>query len=156
MCPQCFHSATNQRLVDTLPQNITPSSVQLEGENLCVQWPDGHVSEYPVKWLVDHSYESSGLDQVSDRRDGGLELELWGKEIAASPPEVEYTRVMEDDRELLKWLTMVEKYGFSFVSGTPPDQESTRKLMERVGIIRNTFYGDMYTITSDLSIRYRN
>lgn len=155
MCPQCFHSATNQRLVDTLaiPSNITPSSVELEGENLCIRWPDSHVSEYPVRWLVENSYESSGLDQVSARGDSEPELELWGKEIASSPPQVEYARVMEDDREVLKWLTIVEKYGFSFVCGTPPNEESTRKLMERAGIIRNTFYGSLYTITSDLSVR---
>ena len=114
LCPRCLHADTNQRLLDTfeVPLDVRPSHVELAEDKMHVRWKDGHVSEYPLKWLIKNSYEHEGMRGLTDKP---WPVALWGKDIASNPPEVEYSRVMESDRELLKWMTNMEHYGFCFV-----------------------------------------
>ena len=132
-CPHCFRTETNQRLQDTLqiPLDARPSHVEVTEQKMCIRWEDGHVSDYPLSWLIENSYEHEGIGETPERP-----TELWRKEIASSPPEVEYLKVMESDRELLKWLTNMEKYGFCFVRGMPVTAEATHKLLgDKIGTI---------------------
>lgn len=153
LCPRCVHPESNQRLVDTLqlPTDVAPASVRFQprahDQLLCIRWEDGHESEFPEGWLKEHSYEHESLEQSSSEP----EVVLWGAEIASNVPEVEYSAVMEDDREVLRWLSNVEKFGFCFVCGTPATLEATEKAMLRVGAIRNTMYGQMYLTSIGLS-----
>ena len=154
LCPQCFHEITNQRLIDTLqiPLDISPSRVEVSDGKLNVHWQDGHTSEYPLKWLIKSSYEHEGLPQAQS---GDPHRIIWGEEIASDPPEVEYSKVMESNQEVFKWLTNIEKYGFCFVRGTPANAHDTRKLLEtKIGTMRNTLYGDFWeSFVADLSVR---
>jgi len=77
---------------------------------------------------------------------------MWGSKIQNSPPTVTYEEVMsEDERGLFKWLTNVDRFGFSFVSGVPATLGATEKLSERIGFIRETQYGKLWDFTSDLA-----
>ena len=77
---------------------------------------------------------------------------LWGSKIAQSPPTVSYEEVMEsDDHGLFKWVSNVDKFGFSFVSGVPATTEATEELVQKIGFIRETQYGKFWDFTSDLS-----
>ena len=153
VCPQCFHPQTNQRLFDTLqlPLDVKPKRVSLTDEGLSVHWQDGHESVYPTKWLKQNSYEHKGLVASTEREAKHV---IWGKEIALDPPCVEYSAVMEDDGAVLEWLKNIEKFGFCFVEQTPLEPEMSKRLLERVGVIRDTFYGAFWTFTADLSGRY--
>ena len=153
VCPQCFHPQTNQRLFDTLqlPLDVKPKRVSLTDEGLSVHWQDGHESVYPTKWLKQNSYEHKGLVASTERE---AKRVIWGKEIALDPPCVEYSAVMEDDGAVLEWLKNIEKFGFCFVEQTPLEPEMSKRLLERVGVIRDTFYGAFWTFTADLSGRY--
>ena len=152
LCPRCFHPQTNQRLFDTLqlPLDVKPKGINWTDEGLSVQWQDGHESVYTTKWLKENSYEHEGLVASTE-----AEHVVWGKEIALDPPCVEYSAVMEDDRALLEWLEKIEKFGFCFVERTPLEPEISKQLLERVGVIRDTFYGAFWTFTADLAGRYK-
>lgn len=56
-----------------------------------------------------------------------------------------------DDSGLFKWLSNVDKFGFSFVSGVPASTEATEELVQRIGFIRETQYGKFWDFTSDLA-----
>ncbi len=43
-----------------------------------------------------------------------------------------------DELGLFRWLSNVDKFGFSFVSDVPQTTEATEKLSERIGFIRET------------------
>ncbi|KAG6839997.1 hypothetical protein C0991_009710, partial [Blastosporella zonata] len=58
----------------------------------------------------------------------------------------------EDDKGLFKWLSNINKFGFSLVQGVPPTPEATQALIERIGFIRQTYYGSLWDFTSDLSV----
>ena len=59
MCPDCLHPVTNQRLLDSLhvPLDVKPTRVYATEEALHVQWEDGHLSDYPMKWMMRNSYQ---------------------------------------------------------------------------------------------------
>jgi len=57
----------------------------------------------------------------------------------------------KDDAGLFKWMTNIDKFGFSLIEGVPPTPEATQKLVERIGFIRETHYGRFWDFTSDLA-----
>ncbi|EGN99064.1 hypothetical protein SERLA73DRAFT_122900 [Serpula lacrymans var. lacrymans S7.3] len=152
-CPQCFHSVTKQRLVNTfeIPPDIKPVHVHSTAEGLEVIWPTAatelHSSLYPWSWLRSNSYDPPihPISQSSDKI-------LWGSKIDKSPPTIAYEEAMgEDDRGLYKWLSLIDSFGFCFVTGVPPTPEATEGLSERIGFIRETQYGKFWEFTSDLA-----
>ncbi|CAL1716008.1 unnamed protein product [Somion occarium] len=149
-CSECFHPVTKQRLVNTfdIPHDVKPVKVESKTEGLEVTWPSAqpHTSLYPWSWLRYNSYDPPLP------REQGTEKILWGSKIAQSPPTVSYSEVMEqDDQGLFKWLSNIDKFGFSFVSGVPPTTEATEALVRRIGFIRETQYGRFWDFTSDLA-----
>lgn len=74
---------------------------------------------------------------------------LPGDRIASNPPEVDYSKVMESDRELLKWMTSMEHYGFCFVRRVPVT--AGEMLVNKLGAIN-----PQHCVWSvlDLSIRF--
>ena len=150
LCPQCLHPSSQQRLLDTLtvPIDVKPTAVELREGRLCIQWQDGHTSEYPEKWLITNSYEHEGLQEMASQC-VQHEPVVWGsREIASDPPCVDHAAVMEDDKEVYSWLSKIDKYGFCFVNDVPPTSEGTKRVIERIGCLRNTFYGQVSIATS--------
>ncbi|KAF8968040.1 hypothetical protein BDZ97DRAFT_1800604 [Flammula alnicola] len=150
-CPKCFHPVTKQRLFNTfdIPKDIAPIRVESKPRGLEVTWPskEPHISFYPWSWLQRNSY-----DPPLNRQQKLTEKILWGSKILQSPPIVAYEDVMaSDDRGLYKWLSNVDEFGFSFVSGVPVTPEATEELTRRIGFIRETQYGKFWEFTSDLA-----
>jgi DUF971 family protein len=59
-CAACRHPDTWERTLDTfsLPLDLAPASVDVAGDVLVIEWPDGHVSRYAGDWL--RAYRPSG------------------------------------------------------------------------------------------------
>ncbi|GJE96209.1 trimethyllysine dioxygenase [Phanerochaete sordida] len=152
-CPECFHPVTKQRLLNTfdIPPDIKPVKVESTAEGLEVHWPSSvsHTSLYPWDWLRQHSYDPPLQTHDSSSDHSHI---LWGSKIQQAPPTVSYEEVMSpDERGLYKWLTNVDKFGFSFVSGVPATTEATEELSTRIGFIRETHYGKFWDFTADLT-----
>ena len=155
-CPECYHPETHQRLVDVLElsTDLRPNWVELGSESvgtekssatLTVEWEDGHRSEFPLLWLQSHSYESQGGKPRFEAPLGGrVGPTLWGKEISEAPPVVTYERFMKDDQTYLEWSDNVDQYGFCFIDGVPLDTQYSKQVLERIGVLRHTFYGDFW------------
>ncbi|THH20417.1 hypothetical protein EW146_g954 [Bondarzewia mesenterica] len=149
-CPECFHSVTKQRLVNTfeIPPDIEPVSVESKPEGLQLTWPSSslpHVSLYPWSWLRRNSYDPPAPPESTEKV-------LWGSKIVQRPPTVAYEDVMaEDGHGLYKWLHKIDKFGFCFVSDVPPTPEATEEVSRRIGFIRETHYGGFWDFTADLA-----
>lgn len=144
---ECFHEITNQRLLETakIPKDIAPASFKAEEEGLRIVWNHGgHESFYSYDWLHRHSY-SPVLERPTEEPQT-----LWGKEIMEQLPTIQYDEVMGSDEGVGKWLTMIHKFGISFVENTPATPEATEKLLERIAFIRLTHYGGFYDFTPNL------
>ncbi|EAU85593.1 mitochondrial protein [Coprinopsis cinerea okayama7 len=150
-CPKCFHHITKQRLQSTfeIPADIAPLRVEPKAEGLEVVWnsSDNHTSLYPWTWLRANSYDPP----LKEKRPDETEKILWGSKIEKAPPTVAYEEVMQSDAGLFKWLSNIDRFGFSFVSGVPATPEATEELSEKIGFIRETQYGKFWDFTSDLA-----
>ncbi|KAI8803500.1 trimethyllysine dioxygenase [Cladochytrium replicatum] len=150
-CPECFHQITKQRLLDTVnvPSDIAPKEMTLspDGNTVRINWTHGdHVSEYPLEWLREHSYDPPVRTQTALNRP----KHLWGSELGHKLPTVCFEEVMKGEKGLGKWLELIDVYGIAFVDGVPASEEGTRTVTERIAFIRESHYGTLWSFTNDL------
>jgi alpha-ketoglutarate-dependent taurine dioxygenase len=74
---------------------------------------------------------------------------LWDrKRITADNKWVEYKDWMEDDQALFSALTHLNQYGLLFLRNIPESEESVVKIAERIGNLKDTFYGRTWDVKS--------
>ncbi|XP_039621701.1 trimethyllysine dioxygenase, mitochondrial [Polypterus senegalus] len=144
----CYNRKTNQRSLDTtkINLNIRPSDIRMDNETLFITWPDQHVTQYRLSWLVENSYEGQKQNAVQPRI-------LWNSETYrnAKLPAVKRKDFMECDEELKTFLKNFLLYGIAFVEDVPPTIDATETVAQRISLIRETMYGRMWNFTSDFS-----
>jgi trimethyllysine dioxygenase len=142
---------TLQRQVDTfaIPTDIAPAVVALadEGRNLRIVWAhDGSSSVLPSAflWEVDRD---DGRERAPARR-------LWDRSaIGERLPSISHAEIMANDAGLLRWLSLVEEYGFALATDMPTTFEATRDLVTRIGYVRQTIFGGMWDFTANLAFQ---
>jgi trimethyllysine dioxygenase len=148
---ESLHPETLQRQVDTfaIPLDITPAKVEIsdEGKTLRIIWKhDGSSSVLPAAFLWNIAQEN-GRDRAAQRR-------LWDRAVIGDDfPTVSHAEIMSGDEGLLRWLSMVEEYGFALASGVPPSIEATKELVTRIGYVRETIFGGMWDFTANLAFK---
>ncbi|RHY97440.1 hypothetical protein DYB37_005226 [Aphanomyces astaci] len=155
-CEQCRHPIAEERMHDTLsiPLSIKPSKVAINDKYLEVHWNDQlshtgqrqdvHVSRYPLSFLHEHCYTRQ--TRLAKPK---YDETLWDTAaIKTNMPRTCYDTIMHaDDQGLLDWLDMLHAYGFALVDDVPPD--GLHDVSERVGPIRNTFWGPTWSVKSE-------
>lgn len=64
---------------------------------------------------------------------------LWGSDFQV--PRSKYSTVMHEDRALLDWLLLLEKYGVTVVEAAPTRVGAINDFIERLGVLKPTHYG---------------
>ena len=146
-CPKCKHPELKQRLLDSL-EDPTPVNVDVESkEAVQVEWRDGHHSQYSHDWLLANSYCHNNISAIKPLPAAKRKVTLWdGDTNPDPPPEVNYHDVMVNDKALLALLQKTHQYGYCFILDTPPTQESNVDLGERIGPLKNSYYGKQWHI----------
>lgn len=136
-----FDPVTKQRSVDTfaLDLNLGPGTVAVNAEQLEVQWGDGA----PTSILP--------LDTLRALRPGPAPQMHWRDASDLSIEPIDYGQVVETDDGLRRWLDGIERVGFGLIANAPPGQDAARVLAERVGYVRRTVFGDMWTLSSEVT-----
>lgn len=149
-CPACYNDKTHQREVDTagLPPEIAGAGLRApeDGTALEVTWSHGgHESRYPAKLLRDLC---AADESAAGARPERFPWDAAG--IAERVPALPHDRVMADEGSgLLELLDSIDRIGFGFVRGVPATLEDTRALVERIGYIRETIFGGLWTFSAE-------
>jgi hypothetical protein len=106
----------------------------------------GHVSRYPLSWLLNHSYSSA----ARSRRAIARAPTHWD---AASIPGLlksfPFQSVMSSDRSLHGLLSSLHAVGIAFVDEMHVEPTTTvEALVERIGPVLETFYGKSWDVRS--------
>ncbi|KAL2824626.1 hypothetical protein BDW59DRAFT_84034 [Aspergillus cavernicola] len=150
-CSKCVHPDTRQRMVDTfsIPKDISVKDIK-RAEHVKVEWSDGHIGEYPFRWLAAHNYRKKPYVD----RSRALQFRKFKQYTpAVEYPTVSYSDVMAGDEGVMMWLQNIYDWGFCFVKDTPVDPESTEALLKRIAFIRHTHYGGFWDFTADLTYK---
>ncbi len=146
-----LHPDTLQRQVDTfaIPADIAPSRLEIcdGGRTLRIVWKhDGSASMLPAAFLW-RVAQDNGRESAPRRR-------LWDRAaMGGNFPTVSHADIMSGNEGLLRWLSLVEEYGFALASGVPATIEATKELVTRVGYVRETIFGGMWDFTADLAFK---
>ena len=139
-----FDAATGQRQVDTfsLALDHPAGEVTIDNDKLRVVWPDDAApSEIPVSVLR----EVSGRVPAPDRT-------LWRSPDRAAMTSLPYEDVTDSADGLAAWLSDIDRYGAGLLTGAPTDIASVDALSERIGYVRNTIFGDTWTLSADIAV----
>lgn len=142
---------TLQRQVDTfaIPVDIAPANLKISdgGRALRIDWQhDGSTSLLPAAFLW-RIAQDDGRDIAPRRR-------LWDRAaMGEALPTMTHADIMSGSEGLLRWLSMVQEYGFALASGMPPTIEATKELVTRIGYVRETIFGGMWDFTANLAFK---
>ena len=147
---ESLHPDTLQRQVDTftIPVDISPSKLEIAdgGRTLRIEWQHGGASVLPAAFLWNIT-QNDGREVAPRRR-------LWDRAaIGDAFPTVSHTQIMSGNEGLLRWLSLVEEYGFALATGVPPTLEATKELVTRIGYVRETIFGGMWEFTANLAFK---
>jgi gamma-butyrobetaine dioxygenase len=143
--PDGFHPETGERTFDLLsvPEDITPKTVTVEGDSLLVEWPgDGIVSRFPLDWLSDHRPGQMLADPAA------LVAQSWHHGMSRNDlPVAEAETLLTDDSALLDWAVAAKRTGLALVTGLE-GTESGLAVAERIGFLRETNFGRVFEVIS--------
>ncbi len=104
-----------------IPEDIVPEKLEIgTGEALTIVWKhDGGRSVLPARFLWEIG-QSGGRLAAPGRR-------LWDRDsMRGNFPTMNHEEILSSDQGLLRWLSMVEDYGFALAAGVPPTLEATQ------------------------------
>lgn len=156
-CPRCVDPSSKQKNFQTtdIPPTIKPSSVETQADgNVNIKWAEDlpgfgndHVSSFPKTFFEINSTQSHhGLSQ---ERFVPSRLRLWGKpRITRCLEYVNYEDYMTKDGTLHRALQQLHENGLVLVRGVPELEKSVESIAERIGPLRDSFYGRTWDVKS--------
>jgi trimethyllysine dioxygenase len=154
-----WDNTTQQRMIDSgsIPLGIKPDSAEIvsckladgtDSQLLNIDWGRfNHPSaSFDPVWLREHCYsdvtnKSDDSGSVCDQHD------LWDNTF--KPELFDYADIVNDDTGLRSAMHYLHRYGILLVSNTPANFDDTQKLAERIGFVRETLYGRMWSTRPD-------
>jgi len=141
-----LHPQTRECMVDPgdlpSPEALTEASLGPRGE-LSLRWslPTGAlITEVHPGWLR-HIADGGQLPEASLPS-----IETWTAATFGEPPSVSGEAVLEDDAVLAEWLSLLCRFGIARLQNTPTDQEFCEQLGRRIGPIRGSNFGAVFSV----------
>ena len=139
-CSKCFHPSSLGRLV--LMANLDPeiipakAEVNVTDQELHIQWPDKHTSQFPLSWLWENQFSQMPKDPVSEPSQ-----RYWGSEMQNKIPTFTFKDLQNSDKSLHDWIESLLVYGLALIKEAPHEGGAVRAIGNRVSFVRPTNYG---------------
>ena len=152
-CPRCVDQSTRQKLFSTVEippdislRNVTelPNGVEIQWSNDLPGFDESHKSVFPKEIFDAMAARGSSktLPSLPARR-------LWtDSQFRKEVPDLTYEAYMEDDTILYKALQQLHSHGLLFLKDVPESAESVSRIVQRIGPLKNTFYGETWDVRS--------
>lgn len=138
-CEQCRVVQTGEKrfLLSSVPADLRPDRISLDGDNLCLTWPNGHETRY----------------RGSDVR--GLETgraPAWTPWNAAfTPRRAEFRRFLRDDATAAAVLESFLEFGAVVLVDAPTAPGTLEALAPRLGPLREVLFARIHDVKVDPS-----
>lgn len=154
LCSRCIDSSTSQKLFETadIPLEINIKSAQDNADgSTTIEWQndisgyDNHTSTYSLQFFKDN--ESPSARKNASFSDKFILRTLWNRDMMASrSAAIDYSGFINDPAALFHALTQFQALGLVFISNVPSEPDSINCIANRIGPIRNTFYGPVWDV----------
>jgi gamma-butyrobetaine dioxygenase len=126
-----------------VPPDCCATHVTLDAHGaLVVGWSDGGRSTIHPGWL-----HGIATDRHLPRAALG-EVDVWTAADFSEPPTFDGARVLDDDAEFEAWLVSLCTVGIGRLRGTPTTDGFLGELAARIGPIRGSNFGGVFTVQS--------
>ncbi|KAJ5085134.1 hypothetical protein N7532_009905 [Penicillium argentinense] len=162
-CPRCVDPHSKQRSFRTgdIPANIYPRGVKWDGVSLEIKWAndildygEDHVSRYEIHKLVTGPYNTH------DNTSRATKPYLWDNaKMMEMVHWVSFEDYMGNDAKFAESMRNLQRLGLIFVKDIPKSRDLVKKIAERMGPLRNSFYGetwDVRTVPEAKNVAYTN
>lgn len=151
-CESCVNPSDRQRNYHFahIPDNIEVDRHEVNDEGTYSVWwkndvPgfEHHVSIYKKSDIIRavDAVERAGLSVLK------RPVFLWGcQDIDLAASTMSYESVLTTSGGLKDLINHLAKYGLAFISSVPDEETSVKHIAERIGILRNTFYGPTWDV----------
>jgi trimethyllysine dioxygenase len=146
-----LNADTLQREVDTfsIPADIAAAKIEIKdgGSTLNIAWRhDDSISVFPAEFLWNIACDAG--------RPPAPRRTFWDRDtMAGNFPRVSHEEVMGSDAGLLRWLSLVEEFGFALTTGAEASMAGTEALVKRVGYVRETIFGGMWEFSANMAFK---
>lgn len=149
-CAQCVDTSTRQKRFESadIPSNIRIRDMKTDGtDNIILTWkhdvsgfgPD-HKTVLRYSWLKKTSHFP-----VTHAYQGGKQP--WNA-LSNQTKTFDYNDYMSDDQTLFHLLQQLQTHGLAFIKNLPEAESSVIQTANRIGPLKNTFYGETWDVRS--------
>jgi alpha-ketoglutarate-dependent taurine dioxygenase len=154
-CPRCVDPSSKQKNFQTtdIPPHIQARAVEpQEDGSVKISWigdisgfGDDHISILSATFFdVNSSWDKFHQDHF-----GLVQSKLWDKSfIAKRLQHVDYEDYATQDAALYQVLQQLHDYGLVLLRGVPESEKSVERIAERIGRLRDSFYGRTWDVKS--------
>lgn len=148
-CSACVHESTKQRLYSTadIPVNITvrsinaaqnaPDSVEITWNQDVPCFESSHVTTLKRKMLRELVASGATTTPFFNNLSQPVQWDASSNNIQ----DFDYQAYMENDGILLRVIEQLQTQGLAFVTNVPGIEASVSTIAERIGPVKDTFYG---------------
>ena len=155
-CTSCLDPSTKQKLFSTadVPSDIKSraitqdtSGVTLLWENDILGYGEDHVTTLDMDTIRSLRDFGAAPSAETPGYEPGKQL-VWDAQQYRQLEDVDYDAYMQDEATLYRALQQLHTYGLLFLRNVPEDEKSVSTIAERIGPVKNTFYGYTWDVRS--------
>ena len=134
-CDECRITETQEKqfLLHTVPINISPDKVDMDGDMLLIKWPDGHDSIIPTSKILE-----CGTSRYPDYK-------FWSKKF--TPNRFTWKDFLDDVSTSIEALKDLVSYGVIILKEAPKELNSLEMLSKRLGPIHETLFERIHNVS---------
>ena len=122
-----------QFLLHTVPIDISPDKVDMDGDMLLIKWPDGHDSIIPTSKILE-----CGASRYPDYK-------FWSKKF--TPNRFTWKDFLDDVSTSIEALKDLVSYGVIILKEAPKELNSLEMLSKRLGPIHETLFERIHNVS---------
>lgn len=142
--PDTLHPLSRETTLSPLdlPEGLAVTGAVLTGGAVEVHWSHGRrASRYHPGWLRGIAW--FGETPEPSEPPGPV---LWTAAEQPEPPSFDGPQALSDPALFLQWLTALRDYGVARLVGLPSEDGLLERVVSRIGPIRESNFGRMYTL----------
>ena len=137
-CSDCRIAQTDEKrfMISSVPADLAPASARLSGDQLLIDWPDGHRSSYERHRL--RAYSGTGEDASP-----------WPRHY--TPYRCNYRQFLDDDQTAANTTVRFIEDGAIILEEAPTVPGTLEQLAPRLGPIREVLFDRIHDVVVDPS-----